>query len=150
MAPAEVDAPPPAIPGVIGSSFSESAKTRIPIGRLTRKIQCQSRTSVRIPPASTPMAPPPERTKPKIPIAFARSAGSVKSIIVSESATAATSAPPRPCTARATTSWPCVVARPQASEARVKSAIPVRNMRRCPNRSPSRPPSSRKPPNVSR
>ena len=32
----------------------------------------------------------------------------------------------------------------------MKSAIPTRNSRRCPNRSPSRPPSSRKPPKVSR
>ena len=45
--------------------------------------------------------PPPERTKPKTPIAFARSAGSVKRIMISESATAETTAPPRPCTARA-------------------------------------------------
>ena len=42
------------------------------------------------------------------------------------------------------------MARPQASEASVKSAIPIRNSRRWPKRSPSRPPSSRKPPNVSR
>jgi hypothetical protein len=42
---------------------------------------------------------------------------------------------------------PCDVARPQASEASVNSAIPARNSRRCPKRSPKRPPSSRKPPN---
>ena len=94
--------------------------------------------------------PPPDRTKPKIPIALARSAGSVKSVMISESATADTSAPPSPWTARAPTSMPCVVARPHASEAAVKSAIPARNIRRCPSRSPRRPPSRRKPPNVSR
>jgi hypothetical protein len=48
------------------------------------------------------------------------------------------------------TSHACDVARPQASEASVNSAIPIKNRRRWPNRSPSRPPSSRKPPNVSR
>jgi hypothetical protein len=32
----------------------------------------------------------------------------------------------------------------------VKSVIPIRNSRRCPKRSPSRPPRRRKPPNVSR
>ena len=85
-----------------------------------------------------------------MPIAFARSACSVKSVITSESATAATSAPPSPCTARAATSCPCEVESPQASDAAVKSPIPIRNMRRCPKRSPSRPPSSRKPPKVSR
>jgi hypothetical protein len=68
---------------------------------LTRKIQCQLSTSVRIPPASTPITPPPERTNPKTPIAFARSACSVKRVINSESATAETIAPPIPWTARA-------------------------------------------------
>ena len=96
------------------------------------------------------MLPPPEATKPKMPIAFARSAGSVKSVIISESATAETTAPPRPCTARAPTSSSCEVESPQASDASVKSAIPIRNSRRWPKRSPSRPPSSRKPPKVSR
>ena len=42
------------------------------------------------------MLPPPEATKPKMPIALARSAASVKSVIISESATAETTAAPRP------------------------------------------------------
>ena len=68
----------------------------MPIGRLTRKIQCQPTRSVSTPPASTPMLPPPDMTKPKTPIAFARSDGSVKSTTISENATADTTAPPRP------------------------------------------------------
>ena len=79
-----------------GSSLSESSTTATPIGRLTRKIQCQSSVSVRTPPSSTPMEPPPEATKPKTPIALARSAGSVKRFIVSESETAEATAPPTP------------------------------------------------------
>jgi hypothetical protein len=122
----------------------------MPTGRLMKKIQCQLSRSVRIPPASTPRTPPPERTKPNTPIAFARSAGSVKSVIRSESATAETTAPPTPCTARAAMSIPWVVAMPQASEAAVKRPIPDRKSFRCPKRSPSLPPSSRKPPKVSR
>ena len=121
-----------------------------PTGTLTRKIQCQLRTSVRMPPSSTPIDPPPEATKPKTPIAFARSAGSVNSIIISDSATAETIAPPTPCTARAITSISWVVASPQRVEATVKSPIPITNSRRWPNRSPNRPPSRRKPPNVMR
>ena len=62
------------------------------------------------PPSSTPIEPPPEATKPKMPIAFARSAGSVKRVIISESATAETTAPPTPCTARAPISISCEVA----------------------------------------
>ena len=51
--------------------------------------------SVMIPPRSTPIDPPPAATKPNTPIAFARSAGSVKSVTISDSATAETIAPPR-------------------------------------------------------
>ena len=61
-----------------------------------KKIQCQLSKSVRMPPASTPITPPPERTKPKTPIAFARSAVSVKRSMSSDSATAETIAPPTP------------------------------------------------------
>ena len=100
------------------------------------------------PPTSTPMLPPPAFTKPKKPIAFARSPGSVKSLMISASATAETTAPPTPCTARATTSAPWDWARPHTDEASVNSVIPPRKSRRWPNRSPSRPPSSRNPPKV--
>ena len=62
--------------------------TVTPIGTLTRKIQCQLSVSVRTPPRSTPRLPPPAITKPKMPIAFARSACSVKRFIISDSATA--------------------------------------------------------------
>ena len=96
------------------------------------------------------MLPPPAMTNPNTPIAFVRSAASVKRVMISESATAETTAPPTPCTARAATSMPWLVESPQTTEAAVKSAIPARNIRRCPNRSPRRPPRSRKPPNVSR
>ena len=76
------------------------------------------------------MLPPPAITKPKKPIAFVRSAGSWKSSRSSESATAETTAPPRPCTARAPMSMFFEVESPQASEATVKSAIPPRKIRR--------------------
>ena len=73
-----------------------SAYTATPIGMLTRKIQCQLSKSVSTPPARTPIVPPPEATKPYTPIALARSPVSVNSIMMSESATAETTAPPRP------------------------------------------------------
>ena len=76
------------------------------------------------------MLPPPAATKPKTPIAFARSAGSVNRFIISESETAEATAPPSPCTARAATRSPCVVERPQAIEAAVKSPMPSRKRRR--------------------
>ena len=149
-APATSSRPPAAERGESGTSLSDSASTTAPIGTLTRKIQCQSSVSVRTPPSSTPRLPPPAITNPNTPIAFARSAASVKRLMISDSATAETTAPPRPCTARAATSMPWLVARPHETDASVKSATPPRNIRRCPNRSPSRPPSRRNPPNVSR
>ena len=88
-------------------------------------------------------------TKPKTPIAFARSAGSVKSTTISENATAETTAPPSPCTARATISIPLVVEMPQTRLATVNAAVPKRNSRWWPKRSPKRPASSRNPPKVS-
>ena len=78
------------------------------------------------------MLPPPAATKPKTPIAFARSAGSVNRLIISESETAETIAPPSPWTARAPIRNSCEPARPHAIEAAVNSAIPIRNRRRCP------------------
>ena len=149
-APATSSRAAPAVPRPDGSSTRQNANTATPTGRFTMKIQCQSSRSVRTPPSSTPTVPPPAATKPNTPIAFARSPGSVNIVMISESDTAETIAPPRPCTARAPISTCWEFARPQASDAAVKSAIPIRNSRRCPNRSPSRPPSSRKPPKVSR
>ena len=67
------------------------------------------------------MLPPPEATNPKMPIAFARSPGSVKRLTMSDSETADATAPPSPCTPRETTSIPCEVERPQASDATVNT-----------------------------
>ena len=85
---------------------------------------------MRIPPSSTPSVPPPAATNPNTPIALARSAGSTNSAIISDRATAETTAPPNPWTTRAATSSPCESAAPQASEATVNSAMPPRNRRR--------------------
>ena len=51
---------------------------------------------------------------------------------MSESAIAETTAPPRPCTARAVMSSHCELAKPHTSDAAVKSAMPCRNRRRWP------------------
>ena len=78
------------------------------------------------------MLPPPAATNPNTPIALARSAGSVKRVIISESETADAIAPPTPWTARAPirTSW--LAASPQASDESVNSEMPMRNSRRWP------------------
>jgi hypothetical protein len=75
---------------------------------------------------------PPDSTKLKMPIALARSAGSVKMVMISDSATTETIAPPNPCSARATTRNSGDPAIPQASDIAVKSTRPMRKMRRRP------------------
>ncbi len=100
-----------------GRSLRQNAYTAAPIGRLMRNTQCQLSRLVSTPPASTPTLPPPAQTKPNTPIALARSPGSLKRLMMSESAIADTTAPPAPWIARALTSMPCEPARPQASEA---------------------------------
>ena len=67
-----------------------------------------------------------------MPIALARSPGSVNRFMVSESDTAEATAPPSPWTARAAISDSCEVERPQASEASVKRPMPPMNSRRWP------------------
>ena len=59
-------------------------------------------------------------------------------------------AAPAPWANRAAMSIPGPVASPHASEARVNTAMPARNMRLRPTRSPSRPLSSSRPPNAMR
>ncbi len=63
------------------------------------------------------------------------------------STTADASAPPAPCTKRAAISAPCEGATAHNMEAAVKTARPIRKMRRWPRRSPKRPASSSRPPN---
>jgi hypothetical protein len=58
-------------------------------------------------------------------------------------------APPKPWTSLAAISTPDDVARPLASEAAMNSSTPVMKTWRRPSRSAARPPSSRKPANVS-
>ena len=83
-------------------------------------------------------------------IAFARSAASGNSLTISAIVTEKATAPPIPCTKRAAISRPGLSARPQATEASVNSATPERNTRRRPRRSPRRPATSMKLPNVTR
>ena len=120
-----------------------------PIGTLTNSTQRQLRPLVRIPPSSTPAAPPAPATAPQIPSARLRSEPSANVVVMIDSAAGETIAAPSPCTARATISQPSDWAIPPANEATENSTSPSMNMRLRPSRSESRPPSSRKPPKVS-
>ena len=97
-------------------------------------------------PAEAPTAP----TKENAPIARRCSSGWVNSRTIMPSVTDDAIAPPMPCTNLAAISVPGPAASPQASEARVNTARPARNMRLRPSRSPSLPLSSSRPPNAIR
>ena len=119
-----------------------------PTGTLTKKIHSQPAYFVRMPPKSTPAAAPLPPIAPQIPSALLRSEPSSNVVVMIESVAGEMIAAPSPCTARAAISTPIESARPQASDATAKSAMPIMNMRRRPSRSAARPPSRRKPPKV--
>ena len=122
----------------------------IPIGTLTKKIQCQSSSSVRTPPASRPIDAPAAATKLYRLIARVRSAGSVNIVTIIPRMTAEVIAPPRPWMNRDAMRTGPLGLIPQTSEASVKTVRPTRKMRRRPSRSPRRPASSRTPPKAMR
>jgi hypothetical protein len=126
-----------------------SAAAPSPIGTFTHSTHSHPSVSVSTPPRSTPAAPPLPATAPHTPSALLRSAPSLNVVVTIESAAGDRIAAPRPCTARAAISCPSVSANPPASEASANSTRPDMNTRRRPSRSAMRPPSSRKPPNVS-
>ena len=98
------------------------------------------------PPASRPIDAPAEATKLKMPIARARSPGSGNMVTTIPRITAELTAPPIPWTKRAAISIGWLNDSPQTTDATVNTPSPSRKMRFLPIKSPSRPPSSRRPP----
>ena len=120
---------------------SVSAIAPIPIGTLMKKMNSQPNPSVSAPPTSGPIATAAPVVAPQSPNAVPRSAP-WKALASSASEVANISAPPTPCTARARLSASGLSARPQASEAMVKTTRPATKISRRPNRSASEPPVS--------
>ena len=78
----------------------------MPMGTFTKKIQCQSSDWVSAPPASSPIEPPPAETNAYMPIALACSALAGNSVTMIARITLEATAPPTPCSRRATISIP--------------------------------------------
>ena len=72
-----------------------------------------------------PKAPPAPATELQMPMARVRSRGSVKVVVMMVSVAGESTAPPRPCSARAAVSSPEFWARPPSRLAREKSAQPA-------------------------
>jgi len=127
-----------------------AAPVAMPIGTLTKKIQCQLIDSVSTPPASSPTEPPAEATNAYTPIALACIRGSGNIVTIMPRMTADVIAPPMPWAKRAPTSISWLRALPHRSDATVNSVRPARKTVRRPIRSPKRPASSSSPPNAIR
>ena len=118
------------------------------MGTLSQKIHCHETPSTTAPPTSGPSAIARPPIPPHAPSASPRfSAGTAA--LSSVSVSGITSAPPSPCTARATLSASTVGASAAAIDPSVKTASPVAKTRRRPRRSPSAAPVRRKTANVS-
>src|ERR671934_854819 len=110
---------------------------------------CQPAYRVRSPPAISPTVAPPAPSPPQMPSALLRSAPSANMFITIDRAAGSMIAAPTPCTARLPIRNASPVASAQPSDEAVNRASPSIRIRRRPSRSAARPPSSRKPPNVS-
>nr|BFE77969.1 hypothetical protein GCM10020093_005700 [Planobispora longispora] len=121
-----------------------------PIGTLIRKIHRHDRPVVMAPPATAPAIPPTPPAADHAPNARARARSPVKQTLITASVAGASMAAPAPCARRAATRTSGAAARPPARLEAENSDNPATSIRRWPNRSAARPPSSMKPAKVSR
>ncbi len=111
-----------------------------PIGRLIRKIHRHETASTSQPPSSGPRAVATPPRPDQAPIARARSSRRKLASIIAR-LPGVSSAPPTPCSRRATISALALGAIAQSSEAAVNQRTPTTKISRRPCRSPSDPPS---------
>ena len=127
-----------------GTNSALSTSAASPTGTLTQKIPRQPTDAISAPPRTGPSARLTPNTLPQIPIARARSAGSVKVLLMIDNATGLSIDPPIACSTRNATSQPSPGARLHSSEPRMNSTRPVWNILRRPTRSPVEPDRIRK------
>jgi hypothetical protein len=127
-----------------GTNSPAAVRATTPIGRLIQKIARQSTNSTRMPPTSGPSPMPIPETPPQMPMARARSRGSVKTLVMIDMATGLSIEPPSACTIRKATSHPTDGPRLHSTDPQTKIARPVWNVRRRPTRSAIEPDSNKK------
>ena len=112
-----------------------STSAAIPTGMFTQNTPRQSTASTSTPPSTGPIAMLSPNTPPHTPIARARSAGSVKVLVMIDIATGLSIDPPTACSIRNATSQPSPGATLHSSEPSVNTASPAWKVRRRPTRS---------------
>ena len=118
-----------------GTNSAVSTIAATPTGMLTQKIPRQPTLSTSTPPRGGPAAMDNPNTPPQMPMARARSRGSVKVLAMIDTATGFIIEPPTAWIMRNATSQPRPGARLHSSEPTVKMASPIWNTLRRPNRS---------------
>jgi len=113
-------------------------------GTLTRKTEPHQKCSSSQPPVTGPMATPRPETPAQMPMALARSAGSVKTLVRIDRVAGMISAPPIPMNARAPMSALAEPLKAARTEPLPKMASPTARARRRPNLSPRAPAVSRR------
>jgi hypothetical protein len=106
---------------------------------LSRKIDCQLTLSTRKPPTTGPIASASALTPAHVPIALPRSCGG-NALAMIDSVAGIMNAAPTPCTARHATSHASPRAKAIMPLDSANVTTPMRNVRRRPKMSPSRPP----------
>jgi len=136
-------------PGASAGSTGDSRTAARPNGTFMKSVKRQLNSWVSRPPRINPADAPPAAIALHIPSARLRSRPSLKVVVRSESAAGETKAPAKPWITRAAISIPPDWLNPPSIDAPMNRTKPVKNMRRRPTTSASRPPSMRKPPKVS-
>ena len=119
-----------------------------PIGTFTRKASRQD-TSTSAPPTTRPITEPTPVIAANTAVAALRAGPFGNVVATSARPVGEAIAAPTPCSRRRDTSVVSSQAMPHSTDAMVNSATPTMNVRLRPMVSPSRPPSSIRPPNVS-
>ena len=131
--------------GRAGTASGIAISRAAPIGTLMVNTHRQPASDVSTPPRTTPSADPAPASADHAPSALPRLAP-VNSVITAASAAGDMSAAPSPCSDRPASSVAASPDSPHSSDAAVNRARPARVIRRAPNRSAIRPPSSIRPP----
>ncbi len=140
-APSQSSGPVSARSRLSGTCQTEITSTTSAIGRLIKNTARQETCSINQPPSTGPIAVVMAENPDHVPIARPRCSESNDAPMIAR-LPGTSSAPPMPCTARATISWLMLVARPQPAEASAKIPTPMQKTRLRPRRSPSEPPNS--------
>jgi hypothetical protein len=132
----------------VGTNSWPSSRAMAITGTLTRKTEPHQKCSSSQPPVTGPMAMAMPAVADQMAMAWARSFGTVKTLVMIERVAGMTRAAPTPIRARVAISWPALPANALAVEAPAMMRRPRARAPRLPKRSPRAPMVSSRPANT--